>query len=517
MSSSAATGSTRAFLDRFCVGFDEKTLPPGAPPRSDYRSHILGAGEDRTPKTPLWASRITGVPVETIEALAREIGTTKPCFIAQGLGPQRQANGEETSRAIAMLAILTGNVGLPGTSTGMQEDGTNWEPQHFPIGENPVRAFIPIFLWTEAILRGRTMDARHDGVRGAEVLGHDIKMIVNSGANTLINQHGDSFRTDRILRDESKCEFIVVCDNMMTPSARYAEILLPDTLGPETDDMAGNGDSMGDLAFITPMQKAVEPLGEQNSTWEICRLIARELGLEVAYTEGLDQMGWIRRCYEETRRVTQGLPEFEDLWAKGPVQLVNLSWERVMLADFRCDPQSHPLSTPSGKIEIYSERLARIARDWVLPEGDVISAIPKFVPTWEMPGDPKAERFPLQCCGFHGHARTHSTFHNLPWLREAHPDRVTVNVLDAKRRGIAEGNPVRVFNDRGSIELRAHVTVRIMPGVCALPQGAWFTPVEKDGRRIDIGGSINAFTHHRPSPLAKGNPHHTNLVDIRKA
>ena len=98
----------QAFLDTYCVGYDEKTLPASAPKGADYKSYILGNGSDKTPKTPAWASRITNVPVETIERLAREIAATKPCFISQGWGPQRRLNGEAQSTSIAMLALLTG-------------------------------------------------------------------------------------------------------------------------------------------------------------------------------------------------------------------------------------------------------------------------------------------------------------------------------------------------------------------------------------------------------------------------
>ena len=510
----------QAFLDKYCVGYDEKTLPASAPKKSDYKSYILGEGEDKTPKTPERASRITGVPVETIVRLAREIGTTKPCFIAQGLGPQRQANGEQTARAIAMLPILTGQVGLPGTSTGMEEDGTNLEQVYLPVGTNPVKATIPVFLWTDAILRGEEMDEIHDGLRGLEKgakLGHSIKMIVNSGGNVLINQHGDSNWTDEVLRDDKKCEFIVVCDNMMTPSARYADILLPDTLGPETDDICGNGDSMGDLACIYPMHKAVDPAWEQRPSWEICLGIAKKLGLEKEYTEGRDQKGWIRWCYEETRKVNPELPDFDTFWKQGPTQLFEVKWEPIMFRDFRENPEKHPLNTPSGKIEIYSERLAKLAQEWVLPEGDVISALPKFVRTFDMPGDELDKKYPLQCFGYHGHGRTHSTFHNLPWLREAHPDLLLLNEIDAKARGLKEGDLCEVFNDRGMIEVPVHVTKRIIPGVCAVPQGAWYKPVMKNGRLVDVGANINTLTGHRPSPLAKGNPQHSNLVEVRKA
>lgn len=507
----------QAFLDKYCVGFDEKTLPKGAPAKSDYRSYILGESGDKTPKTPERASVITGIPADVIKTLAKEIGTTKPVFIAQGLGPQRQANGEQTARSIAMLPILTGNVGLPGTSTGMEEDGTNWEPTGMPQGKNGVKAKIPCFLWTDAILRGKEMDAVHDGIKGVEKLGHDIKMIVNSGGNTLINQHSDSNWTDKVLRDTTKCEFIVVCDNMMTPSARYADILLPDTLGPETDDIVGNGDSMGDLACIYPMHKAVEPQWEQRPSWEICRGIAAELGLEKEFTEGRSQKDWIRWCYEETRRDNPELPEFEQFWKAGPTQLFNVKWDRIMFKDFRDDPAKHPLKTPSGKIEIYSSQLAELAQKWTLPEGDVISALPKFVRTWDMPGSENSKKYPLQCFGYHGHGRTHSTFHNLPWLREQHPDEVMLNPVDAEARGLKNGDTVHVFNDRGCIEMPVRVTARIMPGVCAMPQGAWYNPVEKNGRRVDVGANINTITSHRPSPLAKGNPQHTNLVEIKKA
>ena len=507
----------QAFLDAYCVGYDEKTLPASAPKGSDYKSHILGRGPDGIEKTPEWASRITGVPVETIVRLGREIGTTKPVFFSQGWGPQRQANGEETSRAVAMLPILTGNVGLPGTSTGQQEGNTPVPAVYLPVGVNPVKATIPCFLWTDAIVRGREMDDVHDGLRGVKTLGHDIKMIVNSGGNTLINQHSDSNRTDEILRDTTKCEFIVVCDNMMTPSARYADILLPDTLGPETDDITASGGSNGDSAAILPLHKAVEPEWEQRPTWEICRGIAKHLGKEAEFTEGRTQLEWIEWCYNETRRKIPSLPDFATFWKTGPAHICDLPNAGIALKAFREDPKAHPLKTPSGKIEIYSERLADIARRWVLPEGDVISPIPKFVRTWEMPGDELQKKFPLQCYGHHGHGRIHSTFHNLPALREQFPDEVLMNVVDADSRGIKSGDLVRVFNDRGAVELPAKVTPRIIPGVVSIPQGAWYKPEMRDGRRVDAGGNINTLTSLRPSPLAKGNPQHTNLVEVVKA
>lgn len=147
----------------------------------------------------------------------------------------------------------------------------------------------------------------------------------------------------------------------------------------------------------------------------------------------------------------------------------------------------------------------------------MISPIPVYFRNWEMYGDDLQKKYPLQCYGFHHHGRIHSTFHNLPWLREQHPDVVFINVLDAKARGINNGDLVQIFNDRGIVELPAKVTSRIMPGVVSIPQGAWYKPVKKNGKVVDIGGNINTLTSLRPSPLAKGNPQHTNLVEVRKA
>ena len=505
------------FLDKYCVGYDEKTLPASAPKNGDYKSYILGRGKDKTPKTPEWASKITGIPVDVIRNLAREMAKTKPLFVSQGWGPQRQANGEETARAIAMVPILLGQVGLPGTNSGEHEGNTPFPAVYLPVGKNPVKATIPVYLWTDAILRGKEMTRTTDGIKGAERLTQNIKMIVNSGGNTMINQHGDCNWTDQVLADETKLEFLVVCDNMMTPSCRYADILLPDILGPETNDMACQGGSHGDVACMLAIQKAVEPQYEQKSSWEICRLIAKELGLEEAYTEGRTQDEWVRWCYEATRKKVPSLPDFDTFWKNGMAKLWGVRKDPIALEAFRKDPVKNKLKTASGKIEIYSESLAKMVSDWKLAEGDVISPIPVFWSTWDMPGDPKAKKYPLQCFGFHGHGRIHSTFHNLPKLRELHPDVVFMNVLDAQSRGIADGDMVDVFNDRGTVRLPARVTPRIMPGVVTIPQGAWYKPEMINGKRIDVGGCINTLTAHRPSPLGKGNAQHNILVQVRKA
>ena len=513
----------QAFLDKYCVGYDEKTLPKSAPKGSDYKSYILGEGADKTPKTPEWASRITNVPVETIERLAREIATTKPCFISQGWGPQRRMNGETQSTSIAMLALLTGQVGLPGTNTGAREGDSYGIDTGFPVGKNPVKVSFPVFLWPKAITDAKSMTAKNSAVRGADHLSHNIKFIWNTQGNTLINQHGGINALRKILEDESLVETIVVVDNQMTPSAKFADYLLPDTMNQEIDDLEADAYAVGDYNYIVACPQAAKIEWEQRQNWEIMREMAKRFGVEDAYTEGRTYKEWLRWGYEETLKKAQKLadakkfPSFDEFWKQGVVKYRMGDDSGIVLKDFREDPVKHPLPTPSGKIEIYSERLAEIARTWELPKekGQEIHPIPQFIATKEMrgQGDPTEEKFPLELYGYHGAGRTHSTYHNVPWLRAAHPDQLMINPVDAEPRGIKTGDRVRVFNARGEIEIPAFVTNRIIPHLVALPQGAWYSPDEKG---VDKGACVNTLTMLDATPLAKGNPSHTNLVEVQK-
>lgn len=504
----------QAFLDRYCVGYDEKTLPASAPRNGDYKSYILGKGPDRKAKTPAWASGVTGIPEATIVRLAREFGSTKPMFVSQGYGVQRQANGEQSVRAILMLPILTGNIGLPGTNTGVREGDVELGAQELPMGTNPVKTSIPFFLWTDAIVRGTEMTAKRDGVRGTDRLKAPIKFMWNYAGNVLANQHSDLNRTHEILADETKCEFVLVIDNQMTPSARYADILLPDVMAQENFDYAADGYASGSSNFLVAIQQAVKPRFEERTSFEICAGIAKRFGLEEKFTEGRTQAQWVEWCYGETRKKHPELPDFATFQKQGLVKLYNKGKVKVALDGYRADPAKNKLPTPSGKIEIYSEQLAKLAAEWELPPGDVISPLPQYVMTWESHLDPKAKQYPLQLYGLHGHGRTHSTYHNVPWLRELHPDGLIINPVDAKARKLVDGDRVEVFNDRGRLLVPVRITPRIMPGVVSIPQGAWWAP---NAKGVDEGGCINTLTSMRPTPLAKANPQHTNLVQVRKA
>lgn len=503
----------QAFLDKYCVGYDEKTLPASAPKNGHYKAYILGQGEDGFAKTPEWASKITGIPATRIIKLAREIAQTKPAFIAQGWGPQRRSNGELISRAIAMLPILTGNVGINGGNTGARESAYSIPFVRMPTLTNPVEASIPMFLWTDAIVRGPEMTATADGIRGVEKLKAPIKFIWNYASNCLINQHAEINRTHDILQDESKCEMIVTIDNHMTSTAKYSDILLPDCTTSEQMDFCLDA-YVSNMAYIIFADQAVKPPFECKNIYDMMSALAEKLGVKEQFTEGRTQEEWLRHLYEQSRANLPELPTFEEFRKQGIFKKVDPKGFYVAYKEFREDPEKNPLQTPSGKIEIYSERLAEIAKTWELDKDEVIHPLPIHVDSFEHYGDPLMEKYPLQLSGFHYKARTHSTYGNVDVIKEANPQEMWINPIDAEPRGIKNGDLIRVFNDRGEVQIHAKVTPRIIPGVVALGEGAWYAP---DSNRIDHSGCINVLTTQRPSPLAKGNPQHSNLVQVEKA
>ncbi len=133
---------------------------------------------------------------------------------------------------------------------------------------------------------------------------------------------------------------------------------------------------------------------------------------------------------------------------------------------------------------------------------------------WEGHESELAQKYPLQVYGFHYKARVHSTYGNVATIKDANRQEMWVNPVDAESRSIKDGDLMRVWNDRGELRVVAKVTPRIVPGVVAMGQGAWYSP-NKD--KVDLGACINTLTGQRPTSLAKANPQHSNLVNIEKA
>lgn len=490
------------FLDQYCLGFDSGHMPEGVSGKESLKSYLLGE-KDGVAKTPEWAEKICKVPAEKIREIARAYATTKPAALIQGWGPQRHAYGEQFMRGGAQLACLSGNVGKLGGWAAGTGYWSRWKFASPITFENPVKATIPCYLWTKAVEDGSALTT-DDGLQGADKLNTSIKLIFNMSGNMLLNQHSDINKTKKLLEDEQKVEFIVVSDLFMTPSAKYADILLPGTTFFERWDI-GVPWCFGD--YIVFGEKSIDPLYECRDEYDVFADIADKFGLKAEFTEGKTMLDWLKVGVEKTRaELDPTFPTFEEFRKKG-VHHYKFDEPLVAFKDQIEDLANNRFETPSGKIELFSPALSEMNNHEEIP------AIAKYVPAWEGPADPLIEQFPLQMISWHYKRRCHSTHDNHAWMEETAKQEMWMNPSDAQARSIRDGDRVKVFNGRGEIVIDVKVTNRIVPGVVAIPQGGWYTP---DDKGIDQRGAVNVLTKFHPTPLAKANPQLTNLVQVER-
>ncbi len=474
----------QGFIDNYTVGFDQ------------YKDYVFGL-KDGISKSPEWAETISGVRAETIAALAREYASNKPAILATGIGAGRTAMGEQYHRAAAALEAITGNLNLQ-----------NWlsEPRrvryhpHIPSPSNPVESQVPA-RWNALPFRGASVNSSArvnvslfaDAILKGKSGGYwsDYKLLWLSNTNYL-NQLGEVAKACEAFR---KLEFILVTEQFMTATARFADIILPVCTFLERNDLYAPMDryEYGVLA------KAVDPLGESKSQLDICAALAPRLGIN-DYSDRPDEE-WIKDMLKKLSDEVE-LPSYDQLKEEG---ICRPSLFSKANGKENKGPQSGLMRTPSGKIEIHSEIIARM-------NSEEIPSVPSYIESWEGLNDPLAKKYPLQLISPHFKRRAHSQFDNLPWLRELQLQALSINIIDAEARNIHQGDTVRVFNDRGEVRISARITERIMPGVVALPQGAWFCPDEKG---IDYGGCPNVLTRNVTSPGGAFTSH-TALVEVEK-
>ena len=596
------------FLRERCIGFTDETLPEHRRGLGlSVMDYLRGTGYDHMAKTPPWAAAITGIPANDIRELASQLATARPAFIMQGWGPQRRSNGEMTSGMIMMLAAALGQVGLPGTNNGMNIAWGGGFLTRVSAGRNAVPFRIPAYRFLDAIENGEALGAR-EGVRGlpeascgnaegpgstqeapaendaargfalaakaslektshsnratysvqhqngAAHLPCSIKAIICHGGNCLTNQHGDVNRAHRVLGDLSKCELILNIDVEFTDSARYADIVLPDLFRMEQES-AMDADGWG--RRIAASTGELGARFERRGAWEVCVELAKRWGIEDAFTEGRTEGEWIRLLYEGDRERSTGLPTFDRLLEEGLAWRTDCAEPFVALADWRSDPDAHPLDTPSGKIELFSEQLAVAAEALRgTPDEGAITPIPTYVPEWgpaefavERPATDGAQKpdaelredghgcessaflpaggqeyesdaglpisgrksesntepacdQPLRVFGFHSVARIHSSWGNVPAVSRRVPQVISINPADADARGIATGDLVEASNRFGTLRLPAHVTEDVIAGTIVMPQGAWW---QAEGHSMqNTPGAANARTADAAEPIDVG-------------
>ncbi len=450
----------RPFVSKYSYGFEE------------LEKYILG-DSDGIPKTPQWAESICGTPRDQIISLARKYGKTQPTALIPGLSIQRTIGGEETIRMAIALQTATGNIGVLGGSSG----GLTWGRLPPPkmgainIPSNPAIISIPVYVWPDAILDGR---------KGGYPI--EIKAIYNVGGNLLI-QGSD---INKNIQAFKKVEFAVCHERFLTTTAKYCDVVLPVTFSLERNDIiipdGGN--------YLLFSKQAVEPIPEVRNDYDIFCELANRLGFLEKFTEGKTEEEWLEYFIESSE--IQDTEEFK----RSGIYFGKDKY-RVGLSEFILDPNANPLNTPSGLIQICSDKYAESGFSAV-PECRIMAT---------------NEKYPLRLVSPKSRYRVHSQYYNVHWYREQEKQELWINPIDASARGIENGEVVIVTSPQGSLQISALVTEDIMPGVVCILEGAW-PNFNTEG--VETAGSVNILTSTTPTLPSYGSRTHSVLVKVAK-
>ncbi|GAA3751571.1 molybdopterin-dependent oxidoreductase [Salinactinospora qingdaonensis] len=485
------------FLERYTVGADV------------LRRYVLGES-DGVAKTPEWAGALSGLPAEALRDLARRAAAGRT-LVNVGWSVQRARYGEQPLWAGMALAACLGQVGLPGGgfATGygsMGNYGGGATPGGLPTlpqGINPIPTKIPVARVSDMLLHpGEPFD-----FNGRRQRYPDIRLVYWSGGNPF-HHHQDLTRLSRAF---GRPETVVVHETHWTATARHADIVLPATTTLERDDYAA---SQGDVR-LRAMPRAVPPHAEARDEYDTFAALAGRLGAELAFTEGRTSAQWLAHLYEKwRRRWRQALPNFAEFWEAGGVDLPGRTEDETLLGAFRADPDSAPLQTPSGRIELYSATIDGFGYSdcpghptWLAPQERLGSQRSQTWPLLLVANQPSGRLHSQQDMG--AHSRSQKVAERAP-IR-LHPD-------DAAVRGIGDGDVVRVANDRGSCLAGAVISDDVRPGVVQLSTGAWYDPSgAQAGEATCVHGNPNVLTADvGTSSLSQGCTGQHALVEVER-
>jgi biotin/methionine sulfoxide reductase len=491
----------REFLDRYCVGFDR------------LERYILGQ-DDGQPKTPEWAEPITQIPADDIRKLARKMAGGRT-FINTTWSLQRQEFGEQPPWMALALAAMLGQIGLPGGGYGFGYGSVSRVGEHniadgiglpvFRQGVNPVKRFIPVARISDMLLNpGQEFD-----FDGARYTYPDIKLVYWAGGNPF-HHHQD---IPRMRRAFGRPETIVVHDPFWTSFARHADIVIPSTISLERNDIGGSPNE----PYLAAMHQAVEPHADARDDYDTFSDLATSLGFGDEFTEGRDESGWLRHLYERWREKAakkgHHFPDFDGFWQEGYIQLP-VERSTAVFSDFRDDPETNHLQTPSGRIELFSEKIDAFG----------YQDCPGH-PVWRAPlewlGDERAKTYPLMMVANNPKTRLHSQLDVGKYSQSSKVqgrEPVRIHPDDAAARGISDGDVVRIFNDRGSALAGVVISDAVRPQVIQLSTGAWYDPLDPaDPDSMCVHGNPNMLTRDiGSSSLGQGNVGQHALVDIER-
>jgi anaerobic selenocysteine-containing dehydrogenase len=440
-------------------------------------AYTLGADQLRARAreySPERVAAITGVPVETIVSLGERYGGSKAAFIRVNYGLQRHRGGGMAVRTIACLPAVTGHWRRAGGGVQLSSSA------NFSFDKRALeRADVSPPVRTINMIRlGEALTTRDAGVGGPPVR---ALVVYNSNPAAVAPDRNAVLRG--LARDDL---FTVVLEHFQTDTADYADIVLPATTQLEHWDVHL---SYGHH-YVTLNQPSIEPLGEALPNSEIFRRLAARMGLDDAMF-GDDDVTLIRQALGSSTGRLEGVT-LEILLEKG--------WARLNLPTPYLPYAEGGFTTPSGKCEFYSARMAEMGLD----------PLPAFTPPYEFPDDVPAlaDRYPLTLISSPAHQFLNSTFVNVDSLRRAAGEpECLLHPADAERRGIAVGARVVVHNDRGAFTAVARVEDGIRPGVVWAPSIWW-------GKFAADGANANQTTSQRETDLGHGPVFYDNLVEV---
>jgi len=508
--------------------YDKEYLETHAYGVDKFEDYVMGR-EDGEPKTPEWASPITGVPSRIIKALASDWACNRTTICIGNGGPGIRGPYASEPARLQVLCLAMQGLGRPGCNQAkMIEWGLLGEPdQESPplpsvitdlleayTGGTPLDtnhpSFIPKCLVPKAILEGeigwygneQELANRVDQFVHYEYPADGCSKIhmVWTDSPSWITCWNDGNQFIRAMRHPD-IEFVLAQHPWMENDTLIADVILPANTMLEEDDI-GSDLFSGQMNMLFPEPRCVEPLGESLSDYEIVCKIAERLGLLEEYTDGRSVEDLIRLGYETSG--VADLISWEELNDKGYYVIPPApGWEEIPagLIEFYDDPDSHPLSTPTGKIEFFATGLAEH-----FPDDEERPPVPKWIPRGESHeetvGTERSKAYPLLVMSNHPRWGVHSQHDDITWLREIETCKVKgpdgyqyhplwINPVDAAERGIKKGDVVSIFNERGIVLAGAYVTERIMPGAVGIDHGAKYDPIVPG--EIDRGGAINTI------------------------
>ena len=482
------------FLQNHCVGWTQ------------LEEYILGK-TDGIAKTAEWASKITGLREEKIKDLAREM-SQKRTFINLTLAVQRQDHGEQSYWMGIALASALGQIGLEGGGIGFTfgasgnvgNGGIRVPVPGFPVPDrDPASTVISVSRITELLESpGEPFD-----FNGTKQDFPKIRLVYWAGGN-IFHHHQD---LNRLTKAWETLETVIMHEPFWTPAAKRADIVLPATTPLERSDITVGGN------LVIVNSPAIPPLAEARDDYDIFSELSRHLGFQKDFTQGKTSSEWVRHFYETFRERDPEAPSFEEILHDGTYVYGEFAMgeaRQIFLSKFRDNPAEFPLSTPSGKIELYSEKIAGYGYDDCPPHPTWLEPFERLIPG-------KKQRYPLHLISNQPSTRLHGQYdHGVTSQREKIKGRepCRIHPIAAKSRKIEDGDLVRLFNDRGSCLASAVITTSLMESVVELSTGAWYDP---DDHGMCKHGNPNVLTRDKgTSQLAQGPTAHTCLIEIEK-